>query len=162
MQKTESFTPYQKFVVAVLTFLQFTVILDFMVLSPLGAVLMPALDMNTTQFGLVVSVYAFSAGASGLLASGFADRFDRKKMLLFFYAGFILAIFVGTVAVIAIKAGTSSAIVTGVVTVTVAGIAFGLWGAAVAVRESGHGPSSEDVGRASSPSATEVTVGEHR
>lgn len=51
---------------------------------------MPALKITPTQFGLVVSVYAFSAGASGLLAAGFADRYDRKKMLLFFYVGFIV------------------------------------------------------------------------
>jgi len=38
----------------------------------------------------VVSVYAFSAGISGFLAAGFADRFDRKRLLLFFYAGFLL------------------------------------------------------------------------
>lgn len=84
------FTPYQKFVVAVLAFLQFTVILDFMILSPLGAILMPTLNISPSQFGLVVSGYAFSAGASGLLAAGFADRFDRKKLLMFFYIGFIL------------------------------------------------------------------------
>lgn len=84
------FTPYQKFVVAVLSFLQFTIVLDFMVISPLGAILMPALHITPSQFGLAVSVYAFSAGASGLLAAGFADRFDRKRMLLFFYTGFVL------------------------------------------------------------------------
>jgi predicted MFS family arabinose efflux permease len=39
---------------------------------------------------MVVSAYAFAAGASGLLTAGFADRFDRKKLLLFFYVGFIL------------------------------------------------------------------------
>lgn len=83
-------TRYQKLVVALLAFLQFTVILDFMTLSPLGAVLMPALHITPAQFGLVVSVYAFSAGTSGFLAAGFADRFDRKKFLLFFYAGFVL------------------------------------------------------------------------
>jgi len=83
-------TRYQKLVVALLAFLQFTVILDFMTLSPLGAVLMPALRITPAQFGLVVSVYAFSAGTSGFLAAGFADRFDRKKFLLFFYAGFVL------------------------------------------------------------------------
>jgi predicted MFS family arabinose efflux permease len=82
---------YQKFVVALLAFLQFTVILDFMSLSPLGAVLMPALHITPRQFGLVVSVYAFSASASGILAAGFADRFDRKKFLLFFYTGFVFA-----------------------------------------------------------------------
>jgi predicted MFS family arabinose efflux permease len=84
------FTGYQKTVVAMLAFLQFAVILDFMLMSPLGAVIMPALNIGPAQFGLVVSAYAFSAGTSGLLTAGFADRFDRKKLLLFFYTGFIL------------------------------------------------------------------------
>ena len=84
------FTRYQKFVVAVLAFLQFTIILDFMIISPLGALLLRDLNITTRQFGLVVSAYAFSAGASGLLAAGFADKFDRKRLLLFFYAGFML------------------------------------------------------------------------
>jgi predicted MFS family arabinose efflux permease len=84
------FTRYQKFVVALLAFLQFTIILDFMIISPLGAFLLRDMHLTTRQFGLVVSVYAFSAGASGLLAAGFADKFDRKRLLLFFYAGFLL------------------------------------------------------------------------
>jgi len=88
--KKPVFTAYEKFVIAILSLLQFTVILDFMVLSPLGAILMPEMGISTSQFGLVVSVYAFSAGTSGLLAAGFADSFDRKKMLLFFYLGFVL------------------------------------------------------------------------
>lgn len=90
MKKEKVFTPYQAFVVAVLAFLQFTIILDFMVLSPLGAILMPTLKITTSQFGFVVSAYAFSAGASGLLAAGFADKYDRKKFLLFFYTGFLI------------------------------------------------------------------------
>ncbi len=85
-----AFTPYQKFVLACLVFLQFTIILDFMILSPLGAILMPSLNISPKQFGLVVSAYAFSSGLSGLLAAGFADRFDRKKLLVFFYLGFLL------------------------------------------------------------------------
>lgn len=89
MQKEKIFTPYQAFVIAILAILQFTIILDFMVLSPLGAILMPTLKISTSQFGLVVSAYAFSAGASGLLAAGFADKFDRKKFLMFFYTGFL-------------------------------------------------------------------------
>src|ERR1700742_3258084 len=83
------FSRYQKFVVGMLAFLQFAVILDFMLMSPLGAVIMPALKIEPKQFGLVVSAYAFSAGISGLLTAGFADRFDRKKLLLFFYMGFV-------------------------------------------------------------------------
>ncbi|MFT3702597.1 MAG: MFS transporter [Agriterribacter sp.] len=68
---------------------QFTVILDFMVMSPMGDILMKSLDITPSKFGLAVSAYAFSAGISGLLTAGFADRFDRKKLLLFFYTGFI-------------------------------------------------------------------------
>lgn len=86
----DRFSRYQIFVVVLLAFLQFTVVLDFMILSPLGAILIEQLGVTTSQFGLVVSAYAFSAGASGLLAAGFADRFDRKRLLLFFYAGFVV------------------------------------------------------------------------
>lgn len=85
-----SFTRYQVFIISVLAILQFTIILDFMVISPLGAILMPELHINPSQFGWVVSAYAFSAGVSGLLAAGFADKFDRKKLLLFFYIGFLI------------------------------------------------------------------------
>jgi len=84
-----AFSSYQKFVVAVLAFLQFTIVLDFMVLSPLGALVIPALKITPAQFGLIVSAYAFSAGVAGFLTAGFADRFDRKKLLLFFYCGFL-------------------------------------------------------------------------
>ncbi len=85
-----AFTPYQRFATGLLTLLQFAVILDFMIMSPLGAMIMPAMAMTAQEFGLVVSAYAFSAGLSGILTAGFADRFDRKKLLLFFYGGFLL------------------------------------------------------------------------
>jgi predicted MFS family arabinose efflux permease len=85
-----TFTSYQKFVIALLALLQFTVVLDFMILSPLGDILMKSLSMSTGQFGSVVSAYAISAGISGFLAAGFADKYDRKKLLLFFYAGFVI------------------------------------------------------------------------
>lgn len=84
------FSAYQKLVIAILALLQFTVILDFMILSPLGDVLMKSLDITPSGFGLVVSSYAFSAGVSGILAAGFADKYDRKTLLMFFYAGFII------------------------------------------------------------------------
>src|ERR1044072_9659755 len=83
------FSGYQKVVVGMLPFLQFAVILDFMLMSPLGAIIMPSLSITPAQFGTVVSAYAFAAGTSGLLMAGFADRFDRKKLLLFFYMGFL-------------------------------------------------------------------------
>ncbi|CAN1562558.1 AraJ Arabinose efflux permease [Spirosomataceae bacterium] len=84
---------YQKFVMALLAITQFTVVLDFMVMSPLGDILMKSLEITPKQFGIAVSSYAFSAGISGLLAAGFADKFDRKKLLVFFYLGFIVGTF---------------------------------------------------------------------
>ena len=92
MEKQEPlpFTGYQKFVIFILAITQFTVILDFMVMSPLGDMLMKSLSLKPSAFGFAVSAYAFSAGISGLLTAGFADRFDRKKLLLFFYIGFII------------------------------------------------------------------------
>jgi len=84
------FTSYQIFMIVILVLLQFTIILDFMVLSPLGAHLMKVMEITPSAFGLVVSAYAFSAGISGFLTAGFADKFDRKKMLVFFYTGFII------------------------------------------------------------------------
>lgn len=89
-QRRRGFSRYQALLIALLAFTQFTIILDFIIMSPLGAILMPALDITATQFGVAVSAYAFSAGISGVLAAGFADRFDRKRLLLFFYVGFTL------------------------------------------------------------------------
>ncbi|VIO66762.1 MFS transporter [Bradyrhizobium ivorense] len=82
------FSRYQSFLIALLALTQFTLILDFIIMSPLGAILMPALNITAGQFGVAVSAYAFAAGISGILAAGFADRFDRKRLLLFFYVGF--------------------------------------------------------------------------
>lgn len=96
-QLTASFTPYQKMVVLILALLQFVIVLDFMIIAPIGDVLMKTLDIGTKQFGLVVSAYAFSAAISGIAIAGFADRYDRKKMLLVFVTGFIAGtVFCGT------------------------------------------------------------------
>lgn len=89
----KTLSSYQKFVMALLAITQFTVVLDFMVMSPLGDILMKSLVITPKQFGIAVSSYAFSAGISGLLAAGFADKYDRKKLLVFFYLGFIVGTF---------------------------------------------------------------------
>jgi len=88
-QASIPFTGYQKFAIFILAITMFTVVLDFMVMSPLGDILMKSLSLKPSHFGFAVSAYAFSAGISGLLTAGFADRYDRKKLLLFFYTGFI-------------------------------------------------------------------------
>jgi predicted MFS family arabinose efflux permease len=97
-QQRAGFSRYQSALIALLAFAQFTIILDFTIMSPLGAIIMPALGITAAQFGVAVSAYAFSAGISGILAAGFADRFDRKRLLLFFYAGFTLGTVLCTLA----------------------------------------------------------------
>lgn len=87
--ETTKLTASQIIVIVLLAMTQFTVILDFMVMSPLGDMLMKTMALTPTQFGAAVSAYAFSAGISGFLTAGIADRFDRKKLLLFFYVGFV-------------------------------------------------------------------------
>ena len=73
-----------------LAVVQFTHILDFMIMMPLGPQFMRVFGINPHQFSLLVSSYAFSAGISGLAASFFLDRFDRKHALLTLYSGFAL------------------------------------------------------------------------
>ncbi len=84
------FTKYQVFVAIILALLQFCVVLDFMVLAPLGAFVMPELHISEKEFSIVVAAYALSAGLSAIATSFFADKFDRKKLLIFFFTGFIL------------------------------------------------------------------------
>lgn len=93
MKNASPFSTYQWVLVLLLSFTQFTVVLDFMVMSPLGDLLIKDLAIKPSKFGIVVSSYAIAAGLSGLLTAGFADKFDRKKLLLFFYCGFIVGTF---------------------------------------------------------------------
>ena len=71
--------------------IQFSHIVDFMIMMPLGPQLTRIFGIGDAQFGLLVSSYTFAAGASGLLAAGYIDRFDRKRLLLALYGGFALA-----------------------------------------------------------------------
>jgi len=90
MEQVSKFSGYQILMTVCIALIQFSVVLDFMVLSPLGPFVMKDLHINEQQFGVVVSAYAFSCCISAIVTAGFADRFDRKKMLLFFFSGFIL------------------------------------------------------------------------
>jgi predicted MFS family arabinose efflux permease len=69
---------------------QFTHIVDFMILMPLGPQLMRDLHIGPGYFSALVAAYTASSGAVGLLAAPFIDRFDRRVLLLFGYAGFSL------------------------------------------------------------------------
>ena len=69
---------------------QFTHIMDFMIMMPLGPQLMRELGISAQQFGGLISSFAITAGVVGLAVAPFTDRFDRRKLLLFCYAGFTL------------------------------------------------------------------------
>jgi len=70
--------------------INFTTIVDFIIIMPLGPQYMRVFSISPAQFGVIVSSYAISAGISGLTAGFFLDRFDRKRALLALYAGFAL------------------------------------------------------------------------
>ncbi|MFP5467478.1 MAG: MFS transporter [Gammaproteobacteria bacterium] len=71
--------------------IQFTHILDFMIMMPLGPQFTELFGISDAQFGLLVSAYTLSAGVSGLAAATYVDRFDRKHLLLVLYTLFALA-----------------------------------------------------------------------
>ncbi len=70
---------------------QFTHILDFMIMMPLGAQLMQAFGITPAQFSHLVASYGIAAAVSGFAGGFLLDRFDRKRALLVLYAGFGLA-----------------------------------------------------------------------
>ncbi|RYY42379.1 MAG: MFS transporter, partial [Chitinophagaceae bacterium] len=83
----------ERVLLLLLASINFTHILDFMIMMPLGNFLMPHFNISTQYFSTIVAAYPITAFASGLVTAFFVDRYDRKKVLLFAYAGFI----VGTV-----------------------------------------------------------------
>lgn len=80
----------QRILIALMAAVQFTHVLDFVIMMPLGPQLMRTLNINPTQFGVVVSAYTFSAAISGLVGAFFLDKYNRKSALLFLYAGFVM------------------------------------------------------------------------
>lgn len=90
----KSFTRQEKILLFMLAFIQSSHIIDFMIMMPLGPQLMRIFQITPREFGVLVSVYTFAAGTSGIFAAFFMDKFDRKHSLLFFYVGFCL----GTIA----------------------------------------------------------------
>ncbi|HEX2612332.1 MAG TPA: MFS transporter [Fibrobacteria bacterium] len=71
--------------------MQFTHMVDFMILMPLGPRLLDVFGMTPGRFGSIVSAYTFSAGIASVLAALFLDRIDRKKSLLTVYFGFTIS-----------------------------------------------------------------------
>lgn len=83
----------EKIILLILACINFTHIMDFMIMMPLGPQLMKLFQITPAQFGFAVSAYGFTAGASGFASAFFVDKFDRKKILFFAYCGFVIGTF---------------------------------------------------------------------
>lgn len=83
----------EKLLLFVLACINFTHIVDFMIMMPLGPQLMEIFKISPRHFGFIVSAYGLSAGISGFLAAFFVDNYDRKKVTLFAYIGFVVGTF---------------------------------------------------------------------
>ncbi len=81
----------EKRLLYILAGIQLTHIVDFMIMMPIGPMLMRDLGIESHQFGLLVSSYSLTAAVAGLLCAMFIDRFGRKRALLTLYALFALA-----------------------------------------------------------------------
>ncbi len=80
----------EKLLLWTLAAINFTHIVDFMILMPLGPQLMRIFEITPREFGLLVSSYTFSAGASSFLGAFFLDKYDRRTILLWVFLGFLL------------------------------------------------------------------------
>lgn len=90
MQNVESSSSQETLFVRILAAIQFSHIVDFVVLMPLGPTLMDALGISPVQFAYLVSSYNFSAGIAGFIFATIADKFDRKNMLMISLGGFVI------------------------------------------------------------------------
>jgi predicted MFS family arabinose efflux permease len=81
----------ESFFLFALAGIQFTHILDFMIMMPLGPQFIKAFSINTHQFGLLLSSYTFAAAIAGVFATYYIDRFERRQLLLRLYICFIIA-----------------------------------------------------------------------
>ena len=89
---TSHLTPKrERWLLLTLASIQFTSVLDFMVMMPLGPQLTELFGISAGEFGFLVSAYTFAAGLSGLLAATYIDRFGRKRMMLTLYPLFGVA-----------------------------------------------------------------------
>ena len=80
----------ETWIIVLLAAINFTHILDFMIMMPLGNYLMPFFDITPRQFSFLVGAYPITAFFSGFAAAFFVDKHDRKKVLVFAYIGFLI------------------------------------------------------------------------
>lgn len=82
--------PGERKIITLLTLLQFTHVIDFVIMMPLAPQFMRSFSITPQEFGLTVSAYTWASAICGFLGAFLLDRFDRKRALLFLYSGFVV------------------------------------------------------------------------
>jgi MFS transporter, DHA1 family, inner membrane transport protein len=90
LQPIYQMNPKERIILFLLAALNFTNILDFMIMMPLGNFLMPHFKIGAQYFSVIVAAYPIASFVSSIIAAFFVDKYDRKKVLLFAYIGFLI------------------------------------------------------------------------
>lgn len=85
------FSRQEKFLLFIIAAIQFAHIVDFMIMMPLGPQLIRIFSISPQEFSFLVASYTLFAGISGFISSLFMDRFEKKRLLLLFFAGFTVS-----------------------------------------------------------------------
>jgi DHA1 family inner membrane transport protein len=85
------FTKKEKTILLLLVLIHFCLIVDFMILMPLGPMFMRVFNVGASAFGLLVAAFTLFAGLSGLGGAFFIDRYDRKVFLVRVLVGFMIS-----------------------------------------------------------------------
>ena len=86
-------TKYEVKILLILALVQFTHIVDAMVIMPMGPLLKNSFFIESRQFNMLVGSYGISAFVSAIAATFWVDKFDRKKVLAWLYCGFLIGTF---------------------------------------------------------------------
>src|SRR6185437_4289003 len=81
----------ENIVIVLLAAINFTHIMDFVIMAPLNPILKKEFGITTGEFSFLVAAYTLSAGVSGIISSFFIDRFDRKAAIITLYFGFVVS-----------------------------------------------------------------------
>jgi len=84
------FQKSERTLLLVLAAIQFTNIVDFMIMMPMGDILKKELSIGPQQYGFLVSSYGIAAFVTAFAGVFYLDNLDRRKALLTAYFGFMI------------------------------------------------------------------------
>lgn len=75
---------------ALLTFVFFAHVMDFVIMMPLGDILMKELNISARAFSALIYIYSIMAFIMGIISATLTDRFDRRPALMITLTGFTI------------------------------------------------------------------------